>query len=92
MHDHVDENDVVNMIYKTIKDEHECLVKGMASTIRVQLGTICDDIENDLTAMRTADASLLERYPAFFLDLGRMLVSAREDVERMKRPGGDDDE
>ncbi|KKZ62214.1 hypothetical protein EMCG_03352 [[Emmonsia] crescens] len=91
MHKHVDK-DVLNLVYKTIKYEHECLVTDMASTIRVQLGTICDDIENDLTAMRTADASLLERYPAFFLDLGRVLVSTREAMERMKeRPKGDDE-
>ncbi|OJD13291.1 hypothetical protein AJ78_06233 [Emergomyces pasteurianus Ep9510] len=80
IHQHVDDKDALNMVYRAIKVEHARLVRDMTLIVQIQLGRICDDIQNDLIAIHAADTSLLERYPIFFHDLSQVLVSARATV------------
>ncbi|PGH16064.1 hypothetical protein AJ79_02044 [Helicocarpus griseus UAMH5409] len=54
----------------------------MALSIQEQITTICENIDDGLRAIMTADVSMFERYPMFFRKLGRVLVDVRGAAER----------
>ncbi|PGH23258.1 hypothetical protein AJ80_02674 [Polytolypa hystricis UAMH7299] len=87
MLDHLRNEDIFNLICKNAKRLLNGELTDIVSFIHNQIEVICNDIDNDLASILTADVSLREKYPDFFESLNRVLEWAGTAVGQWEEAG-----
>jgi hypothetical protein len=85
---HIRDGNIFSSIHRDVTYKLEQLANDTTASICTKIEHLCNDIDNDLAAILTTDISLKDKFPAFFDDLGNVLLWAKAVATQLEGGGG----